>query len=292
MRKALPLFFLILCIKAVFAQDTIPPVITLNGADTVLLGVMNQWVDPGVTITDNADTAFTYDTSGTFYNTFANGFADDLGTYTILYRTWDKAGNKDSITRTVVVKDTIPTRAYFYHQVFCTHNAHDTWGDSSYSVSDGFDKNSDLTVWKEGCLDTLPGIYKYRFRISDRSGNISITAWHYIIVKALGDNSPCVLTDSLKDTCARLTSGIRLYQHESEIKIYPNPAQDAFYINPQSTGAIHIKILDLSGKVRYENQFGYGLECSLSTAGLPNGIYVVEVVQNGKKYFSKLVVMH
>lgn len=118
MRKALLLFLLSIAVKTVFAQDTIPPVISLKGNDTVLLGVMNQWVDPGVTVTDNVDTALAQDTAGTFYDTFADGYADDLGTYTILYRTKDKAGNKDSVMRTVVVKDTIPTRSYFYHQVF------------------------------------------------------------------------------------------------------------------------------------------------------------------------------
>lgn len=82
------------------APDTEKPVITLlgNNPDSVLLNT--SWVDAGATATDNKDGIVTV-------QTFGSVDTAKVGVYIISYVAADKAGNKDSITRTVVVYQTV-----------------------------------------------------------------------------------------------------------------------------------------------------------------------------------------
>lgn len=84
------------------APDTEKPVITLKGKnpDSVLVNTM--YTEAGATATDNkdGDISSSIVISGTVDNT-------KLGTYTLTYKATDKAGNKDSITRTVIVYSAI-----------------------------------------------------------------------------------------------------------------------------------------------------------------------------------------
>ena len=82
------------------APDTEKPVITLigNNPDSVLLNT--SWVDAGVTVTDNKDVLVTV-------QKFGSVDTAKVGVYIISYVATDKAGNKDSITRTVVVYQTV-----------------------------------------------------------------------------------------------------------------------------------------------------------------------------------------
>ncbi len=80
--------------------DTTKPVITLKGGATITITQGNDFTDPGATATDNKDGDITskITTSGSVDN-------NKVGTYTITYTVSDKAGNKATATRTVVVKE-------------------------------------------------------------------------------------------------------------------------------------------------------------------------------------------
>lgn len=84
------------------APDTEKPVITIigNNPDSVLINT--SWVDAGATASDNKDG----DISSMIIVT---GTVDTAtaGTYTISYVVSDKAGNKDSVTRTVIVYQSV-----------------------------------------------------------------------------------------------------------------------------------------------------------------------------------------
>ncbi|GIO62883.1 S-layer homology domain-containing protein [Paenibacillus cineris] len=85
--------------------DTVAPVITLKGEATVTLAYGAEYVDEGVSITDNKDTGLqakvTYSKDGQSVDKIDTEVA---GTYTIHYNVSDAAGNKaKEVTRTVVV---------------------------------------------------------------------------------------------------------------------------------------------------------------------------------------------
>ena len=83
--------------------DTVPPVITLNGAATVTVQVGDTYIDAGATATDNVDGDITNRIE--VDNPVDTGTA---GTYTVSYRVEDMAGNRASATRTVIVQAAAP----------------------------------------------------------------------------------------------------------------------------------------------------------------------------------------
>lgn len=78
-------------------QDTVKPVITLNGASTITINKGDNFTDPGATVTDNKDTNLTATVSGTVNTSVAN-------TYKLTYSATDSAGNAAiPVIRTVIV---------------------------------------------------------------------------------------------------------------------------------------------------------------------------------------------
>lgn len=84
-------------VVAVTPVDTIPPVITLNGASTIEVTVGDTYVDAGATATDNVDGNLAVTTSGTVDTSRA-------GSYTLSYTATDSAGNSTNLTRSIIVK--------------------------------------------------------------------------------------------------------------------------------------------------------------------------------------------
>ena len=76
--------------------DTKAPVITLNGPKVFNVIAGNSFVDPSATATDQEDGTISIKTTGSVDHTTA-------GEYIITYSATDKAGNKASETRTVIV---------------------------------------------------------------------------------------------------------------------------------------------------------------------------------------------
>ena len=82
-------------------QDTVPPVITLIGANPFYVELGSTFADPGGTATDLCAGAVGVIASGTV-NTNA------VGTNTLTYTAGDGSGNTNTATRTVIVRDTTP----------------------------------------------------------------------------------------------------------------------------------------------------------------------------------------
>jgi hypothetical protein len=80
------------------ASDTIPPVITLVGNNTIGLPLNTNYVDPGATAFDNVDGDVTASIV-----TLINIDENVAGTYSIFYSASDAAGNYVTVTRTVIV---------------------------------------------------------------------------------------------------------------------------------------------------------------------------------------------
>lgn len=85
--------------RSVIVRDTIPPVITLNGASTINLNVGNTYTELGATATDTINGSINVTTTGSVNTNVA-------GTYTIIYSATDLSTNSASSTRTVNVAAT------------------------------------------------------------------------------------------------------------------------------------------------------------------------------------------
>lgn len=81
-------------------QDTIPPVITLLGDQTIDLNLGDDFIEPGFTATDDVDG----DITGSVVVGGDTVDTNTVGTYTITYNVTDSSGNPAvEVTRTVVV---------------------------------------------------------------------------------------------------------------------------------------------------------------------------------------------
>jgi hypothetical protein len=75
-----------------------------------------------------------------------------------------------------------------------------------------------------------------------------------------------------------------------EINIYPNPVDELLTI--ASTAPIsQIRILDINGRV-LANKSPYNKKIQLSTASIPNGIYIVEAEISARLFRQKTIVQH
>ena len=81
--------------REVTVEDTVAPVVTVNGALSVEQLHRSVYVDEGATAQDTVDGAVNVDLTGSV--------VDALGTYTLTYTAIDSAGNSASIERTVEV---------------------------------------------------------------------------------------------------------------------------------------------------------------------------------------------
>ena len=163
------------------------------------------------------------------------------------------------------------------------------WTDSGYIVIDRDWQLSDMTVTKESCsnafLQNKPGISKFRYRVCNKSVHCAVSEWRYIIRKDTNDNSPCLLTDSIKDTCYKLApaSIINLqYEALKAIKLFPNPASQAIHIQAYDIGlegTLIVRITDMQGKCLVSESFGnnaFGMDARINTSAMPNGMYIIE----------------
>lgn len=87
-------------IKVTRVYDTVKPVITLSGFNTVFLQVNNEFYDPGFVANDNIDGDITYKTKVTGFESLHR-----VGTHTITYTVTDSSHNTTSCERKVVVYD-------------------------------------------------------------------------------------------------------------------------------------------------------------------------------------------
>ncbi len=111
-------------VNVIAAPDNTPPVVVLSGSMIEYVEFGNDYMEPGVSWTDNVDGS-----GDTFVGTYGNigSFAVSgsvntgaLGTYTLEYLKVDSSGNSSGATRSVVVRDTTPPTASVTYSTLST----------------------------------------------------------------------------------------------------------------------------------------------------------------------------
>ena len=74
-------------------------------------------------------------------------------------------------------------------------------------------------------------------------------------------------------------------------QILPNPAGDKVEIHHTFSGNVQVQLTDLNGKVLLNQGFNRN-KFQLDTTHFPNGIYLVQLIQNGKISTEKLIIQH
>lgn len=176
--------------------DLVKPVIQFNGADTLLVEVGRNFVDPGFTVTDNTTSPCPYTYSG-----IANGTQitkhPSSNSYTIVAT--DATGNTSTRTRIVnsstdITKPeiTLVGSSPVYVEVKSTYN------DSGATASDFYFGNFTPFITALSNVNVnIVGTYTVVYNVSDSSGNPANAITRTVIVR---DTQKPVITLSTADT--------------------------------------------------------------------------------------------
>jgi hypothetical protein len=176
-------------------NDTTPPVITLLGDNPVHLSIGGTYVEPGITVTDDTDSAPTY-------VTFVDGIQQETSgmdtssqtTHIITYSAVDAKGNGVTATRAVIVgasssdsgsgsgasttpSDTTPADitapvVTLVGDAALELTVGDTFTDSGATASDDTDGDLTASIVVTGAVDTTTaGSYSLTYTATDSAGN-------------------------------------------------------------------------------------------------------------------------
>lgn len=74
--------------------------------------------------------------------------------------------------------------------------------------------------------------------------------------------------------------------------IFPNPANDVLNIQLDEEQELNVKIFDLSGKVVLAKEYGQSFGEQINTSNLQAGMYIVQVVVDGKMASQRIAITH
>ncbi len=145
------------------SNDTTPPIISLNGANPLILEAGKNFTDPGATARDDRDGSVTV-TISEDVNT------SKVGEYTITYSAKDSAGNKANTIRVVKVVDTTPPTISLKGDNPMILTEGSSFNDPGVNTSDN--ANGEIKVTTSGSVDTNKvGEYSLIYIATDNSGN-------------------------------------------------------------------------------------------------------------------------
>ncbi|TAK99169.1 MAG: DUF5011 domain-containing protein, partial [Verrucomicrobia bacterium] len=169
--------------RTVVVQDTIAPAITMIGNATVTNECHSAFVDPGATVSDACDTAVALSTN-------SNVNANSPGSYTITYSATDASGNASSVSRTVVVQDTIAPAITMIGNATVTNECHSAFVDPGATVSDACDISVALST-NSNVNANSPGSYTITYSATDASGNASSVSRTVVVQDTIAPTITC-----------------------------------------------------------------------------------------------------
>jgi hypothetical protein len=251
--------------------DTIKPVITLNGAATINIKKDSAYNELGATATDDKDGNITANIriSGVVNNTVA-------GIYYVSYAVNDKAGNIDSIVRTinVIAPDTIKPIITLSGNNPDTVMQNKSYNDPGATATDNVDGNITNKITKLSTLDTSKiGTYIITYSVSDLAGNKATEVRTVIVTR---------------NTSVRNMSALN-----NTIKVYPSPAFNELNISIENISQLpaNLVIYDMLGKeVIKQTITTKNFNEQLNISQLNNGVYFLNLSNNDMKQTVKFIV--
>jgi PKD repeat protein len=274
--------------RTVNVVDTIPPTLTLNGAQSDSIDVFMQYTDPGVTVSDNYDETgdITVTVTGTFYSNFPGGKnPKTLGSYTIIYTATDKSGNKSIVTRTVKVVDRVAPVISLLGDAAVSVCRWFPYVDAGYSLSDNYYPNNKITVTTEGSFitnggTTMSNLLYLRYKAVDGSNNAGYSSYRLIQVKPETDF-----------TCVNaVNNNMSLDKY---ISVYPNPNTGMFTVNSNlpRQEKVRMSITNLLGQeieVVHNGILGQA-SFQVDMSNQPGGVYLLNIVSDNQTITERIV---
>ena len=265
--------------RTVIVWDSSAPTVVVNGPDEVVINVNEEWVDPGVNITDNSFSGFVIETQGTFYKYFGNGtevmMPDSIGLFSIFYKVTDAAGNvSDMIARIVRVVDIKCPVLTLKGDLFVTVEKWDDYDDEGYDVFDNYYPESEITVEMTSTVNVHePGLYQVAYTATDPSNN----------------------------NCAMVVRMVRVVYNsvgideatEVSMEVYPNPSNGVFNltVNMPASENVVISVLNLLGEEIMTINDGQlkTEQFVLDLSNQASGVYILKAQTDSRTMIERIV---
>ena len=265
--------------------DTIAPVVSVLGDIKTDWDVLVKFADLGAIPTDNYDKNLSITKSGTFYDAFPDGMPNKLGSYTIIYTAVDGSGNIGTAVRIVNVLDRIAPVIKLKGEPSATICRWKLYTDAGYTLSDNFCKQGEMIVSKEGTFSTfntlLNGLYTFRYKAVDLSGNVGYSEYRYVLVEA-AESVSCISGIANNKDIAK------------QLSIFPNPSTGKFSIKLDMavTEKVKVSISNIYGQeVAIENNATLNNnQMELDLSSQPAGMYTVNIMI-GNNLITKRLIM-
>ncbi len=251
----------------VVVKDLIAPKVDLLGANPLTVDVFTTFNDPGIEASDNY-----YPNVTTVRTGLPN--MTTLGTFTVTYTVTDGAGNSTVVTRTVNVVDRTAPEIQVLGKNPLRHNRFTPYEDPGVKLVDNYYSDAALrgllVTDLSGLNIDIPGLYFVTYSVTDPSGNVSRGAQRLVeVVEFTG------LGDDLSKT---------------SISIFPNPGNGLFTVTSES--AINsVKVMDILGKVVYDQQSMSKTKTELDLTRFEKGIYFIRLeTEDGRSGVQKVII--
>ena len=254
--------------RYVTVVDTLAPMLSLRGSDSITVEVNSNFNDPWINTSDDYYTTVNITTSGTFTG------VDKIGSFTLIYTAEDGSGNQASVTRYIFVEDnTAPTLELLGDEIITV----DRWSDfvdPGYKVSDNYTEEAMITVTTGGDFSstTSAGRYYITYVAEDEAGNKSVTKTRIVDI----------ITTSIKELNA------------VHFDVFPNPASTNLNLKIAYANAEinQIAITDISGRVVYQQDAsGKEYNGNINVSNLKPGTYMIVVTTNQGVGVSRLSIV-
>jgi len=162
--------------RSVIVRDVVAPVITLVGANPLIVPLNSVFVDPGANVTDDVDVARVIAGAGSVDTSILGA------TYTLTYSATDAAGNVATpVTRSVIVNDLVAPVIALIGANPVNLNVGDVFTDAGANVTD--DVDAARVISGVGAVDTAtPGAYTLTYSATDAAGNVATPVTRSVIV--------------------------------------------------------------------------------------------------------------
>ncbi|MBI1184326.1 DUF5011 domain-containing protein [bacterium] len=255
--------------RTVIVMDTIAPMISLIGDDTVEVEVYSFYKDDGYNVVEND--AYTEKTTGTW-----DGTADMLGMFTQVYTVTDNAGNMDSVVRYIKVVDTEAPLIKMKGNWIDTVARWSKYMDAGVEVSDNYYAVADLTVDTGGTFVNTQseGAYTITYMAMDPSNNTSTVLTRLVIVMEDG-------------------TGIGEVPNDGFV-VYPNPSTGSFNVatSLDNGASAQLRVLDLAGREIYNagNFVVSNGKFIVDLSALSSGTYYLQIAHDDAQVVKQIVI--
>ncbi len=181
--------------RKVFVVDGSKPIITLSGQSPVIIAHGGAYIEPGFNAYDNRDGNLTSSVV-----VVSNVDTNTLGEYEVRYTVEDSVGNKETMTRKIVVKDktkpVITLNRFGANDKIIYLVKGNSYNDPGVTLSDNIDSVGNISLVTTGVekIDTSKvGTYNIIYTATDKSGNVSSLTRQVIVMEIPDAKIPTIV---------------------------------------------------------------------------------------------------